>query len=160
MSAILAFLTPLLPVLLKVAATTAGGSIVVWLLGHLSNSLVGEALLAKAGRQAYRIGVATSDFGTGRLGPLWNPLEAFGTKWVRFLLDQYFAGLRADNPEKLQDELARLEAVGSETRAKGIAEKLATLAATPRPVRDADDAAIAFQATFDGNQSIKDKLAE
>jgi len=134
------------------------GIIVTWILGRLTDSAFGGALLAKSNRQSRRIGRALSVLGNSKLGAFWNPLEKFATSWVRSNMEEFFVGLREDNVEKLGEELDRLEASGSVTRAKAIAEKIETLGKTPRPMQDAQDAAMFRKAFEAGDKSINERL--
>ncbi|MEO7957883.1 MAG: hypothetical protein ABIW76_14445 [Fibrobacteria bacterium] len=141
--------------LAPVLGSTIAGVVVTWILGRLTDSAFGGALLAKSMRQSRRVGRTLSVLGNSKLGPLWNPLETFGTTWVRSNMDEFFVGLREDNPEKLGEELERLEAAGSVTRAKAIAEKIEALGRTPPTVQTAQDAAMFSHAYQAADRSIE-----
>ena len=117
--------------LVPILGSTLAGLVLTWVLGKLTNSKAGGDLLAKATRQARRIGRAHSAIGNSKLGPLWNPLETFGTTWIRSLVDAYFIGLREDNLDKLGEELERLEKSGSTRRAEAIRKKMEEVANRP-----------------------------
>ncbi len=146
--------------------TTAGqlggaavlATVLGWILGKAAGSAAYKAARATVGRVASRAGEAVSAIGKSKLGSLSTPLEDVATDFVAFPVEQFFVGLRKDNAGKLEKQLDRLEDVGSQTRANGIAEKLKALGAPPRPLEDATDAGIAFRAAFTANESINEKL--
>ncbi|MEO7778501.1 MAG: hypothetical protein ABIY63_13295 [Fibrobacteria bacterium] len=153
MSTILAFI-----------ATTGGKatliSLAVWIFSMCGKSAWYWKLRESVGRAAEAAGAALSALGTSRLKFLWNPTELVLCDFLFFAIEQFAVGLRKDNPEKMERQLDRLESVGSQTRADAMAVKIAALGKAPQVMETADDAAIAFQATFDANQSIKDKLVQ
>lgn len=136
------------------------GAVLAWVLGRVTDSAAGQSLLAKSNRQSRRIGRMLSALGNSKLGPLWNPIERFGTTWLRSNIEEVFVGMREDNPDKLEDELARLKAVDSVTRAKGIAEKIEALGKLPAPMQTANDAAMFHRAFRFSDESINQKKGE
>lgn len=146
--------------LAPILGSTLAGLALTWILGRLTDSEAGGNLLAKATRQARRIGRSHSALGNSKLGPLWNPIETFGTTWIRSLLDAYFIGLREDNLEKLGDELERLEKSGSVKRAEAIKKRMEEVIGAPKPIHTAEDAAMFQQAFKTADESIKGKLGE
>lgn len=142
----------------QVGGSAAAATALAWILGKLSGFAAYQAARATAGRVLYRVGQGINKLGESRLGNLWAPLEDVATDWGYFLVEQFFAGLRADNVDKMEKHLDRLEDVGSESRAKAVAEKLATLGRMPEPLQTAQDAAIAAQAIATGDAATNDRL--
>jgi hypothetical protein len=106
-------------------------TLALWALGWFAKSAAYRKVREVLGKAAYRGGAMLSGLATSRLGkPTWGPLEAVLTDYAGFGVEQFMAGLRSDNVEKLEAQVERLEAVGSVTRAEALAEKVAEL----RPV--------------------------
>ncbi len=142
----------------KAGAAALGVTVLGWILGKASRSAAYVKARDTAGRTAERGGEAVSALGKSRLGGLWNPLEEVATDFGAFMVEQFFVGLRKDNPRKMEEQLERLQGVGSETRAKALEEKLDALGVTPKPLQDANDAAMFLRAFEAGDQSINDRL--
>jgi hypothetical protein len=106
-------------------------TLALWALGWFAKSTAYRKVREWLGKAAYQAGAALSGVATSKLGrPTWGPLEAVLTDYAGFGIEQFMAGLRSDNVEKLEAQVERLEAVGSVTRAEALAEKVAEL----RPV--------------------------
>jgi hypothetical protein len=150
--------------ILALLTSTAGiTSIVIplaaWCLGQFSGSGLFKSIETRLSMVAGKAGQAVSDFGKAKLGAaIANPLEDVAAALIGRPIAQFFVKLRADNPVKLGKELEYLGTVGSQTRAKGIAEKLEALGAAPKPIQDATDAGIAFRTAFTAKESINEKL--
>lgn len=131
----------------------------VWALGLFSRSVAYRKVREGIGRVAYAIGARLSGFATARLGRLtWAPIENALADFLGFGVEQFFAGLRSDNVEKLETRLETLEAVGSEARAKAVAQKLAALSKSPEGVETPADAAVFAQALAAGDASARERL--
>jgi hypothetical protein len=103
----------------------------LYALGLFAKSTAYRKVREWIGKAAYQAGAALSGLATSKLGrPTWGPLEAVLTDYAGFGVEQFMAGLRSDNVEKLEAQVERLEAVGSVTRAAALEEKVAAL----RPV--------------------------
>jgi len=103
----------------------------LWALGLFAKSAAYRKAREWLGKAAYQGGAALSGLATSRLGrPTWGPVEAVVVDFAGFGFEQFLAGLRSDNVEKLEAQVERLEAVGSVTRVQALEEKVATL----RPV--------------------------
>jgi hypothetical protein len=126
--------------LLAYLTTTLAGKATIatlglWALGFFAKSAAYRKVREWLGKAAYQAGAALSGLATSRLGrPTWGPLEAVLTDYAGFGIEQFMAGLRSDNVEKLEAQVERLEAVGSVTRAAALADKAEVLKASAAPV--------------------------
>lgn len=146
--------------LAPILGSTLAGLALTWVLGKLTNSKTGGDILAKAMRQARRIGRAHSALGNSKLGPLWNPIETFGTTWIRSLLDEYFIGLREDNLDKLGEELERLEKSGSVKRSEAIRKRMEEVANRPDIPPGKTNAEVLAAAVAAGEATTKARLEQ
>ncbi len=140
---------------LKGQALIAG--VGLWALGLFSKSAAYRKVREALGRAAYSLGAHLSGLATAKLGRLtWAPLENVLADFLGFAVEQFFAGLRSDNVEKLEARLDALEDVGSEARAQAVAQKLAALSAAPdvRP----SDAEVLARAVAAGDAGAREKL--
>lgn len=103
------------------------GSLGLLVLGYFAKSIWYRKVREALGRSAYAAGVAVSALGNSKLKLLWNPLENVLTDFLGFLVEQFFAGLRKDNADKIEAHAERLAESGSETRAAALEEKAADL---------------------------------
>lgn len=100
----------------------------LYVLGLFAKSTTYRKIREWLGKATYQAGAALSGLATSKLGrPTWGPLEAVFTDFLGFGLEQFLAGLRSDNVEKIEAQVERLEAVGSVTRVQALEEKAATL---------------------------------
>jgi hypothetical protein len=132
----------------------AAGALLTYLLGLASKSQWYAKAREAVGRFSMAAGVGLSAIGASKLKFLWNPLESVLCDFILFAAEQFSAGLRKDNPEKMEQHLARLEDVGSVTRATALAAKIEALGRAPKPVQDAQDAAMFSRAFKAADSSI------
>lgn len=149
--------------LLALAGTLKGQAVLagvaLWALGLFAKSAAYKKIRERLGRLAYGLGARLSSLATARLGRLtWGPLENTLADFLGFSVEQFFAGLRSDNVEKLEARLESLEEVGSQARAKAVAAKLEALSAAP-DVRSSD-AEILARAVAAGDASAQEKLMQ
>lgn len=109
-------------------------SLGVTAVGMLHNTRPYKGMRAAWGRLAYRGGALLSMLGKTKLGLLWQPMENFLLDFGAFGVEQAAAGLRSDNIEKTEDQLERLEGVGSITRAEALKDKLDLLRVDAGPL--------------------------
>ena len=98
-------------------------SLGILLLGYFAKTVWYRKVREALGRATYSAGVALSALGNSKLRLLWDPLENVLTDFLGFAVEQFFAGLRKDNPDKIEAHAVRLAEAGSETRAVALAEK-------------------------------------
>jgi len=96
--------------------TGTGATIILWLLGKAKSSTAYTGFRATCGVGLYKAGSAISQFGNARLKGLYEPVESLVTDFLGFQVEQFFAGLRKDNPVALAAQVERLKDVGSENR--------------------------------------------
>lgn len=115
----------------SLVGNAALGAMAIWAFGLFSRSAAYQKVRAWLGKASFQAGAALSGLATSKLGrPTWGPFEAALTDYAGFSLEQFMAGLRSDNVEKLEAQVERLEAVGSVTRAAALEEKVEALRPT------------------------------
>lgn len=129
----------------------------LWILGTFGKSVWYQKIREAIGRGAEAAGVAVSALGTSKLKSLWNPIETVICDFLFFAVEQFAVGLRKDDPEKMEVQLARLESVGSQSRADAIAVKLGGYEAT-QPHRDKNDAVVMAQAVASAEEGNRERL--
>lgn len=153
MSAILAFFSTIMgKALLASLGVTA--------MGMLHETAPYKGLRAAWGRLAYRGAALLSALGKTKLGALWQPVENFILDFGVFGVEQAAAGLRSDNADKLEDQIKRLEDVGSVTRVPALKDKLELLRAVSDPALDQANAAAAYRLNQLGKASINQNLED
>lgn len=104
---------------------TALALLAAYLLGAFSKSKAYAAARAALGKASYAAGDFISGLATSKLGKVvWGPLEAIFVDFVFVFFEQFCAGLRNDNVEKLETQAKRLEDVGSIFRREALESKL------------------------------------
>lgn len=142
--------------------TAAGAAVVaIWVLGKFADSSWFQAVRRTWGKACYSAGAALSFAGNTRFGKAWGPLERIFADLFLFGSEQFGAGLRSDNVEKLEEHLDRLTDVGSVTRAEAVAMKL-DLLRNPSTVKipDIQAAALDMKIKADIEREAKEKLKE
>jgi hypothetical protein len=119
-------------IMVYLTGTLAGNATLIglglWALGLFAQSAIYRKAREWLGKAAYKAGAILSGLATSKLGkPTWGPIEAVFTDFLGFSFEQFLAGLRSDNVEKLEAQVERLESVGSATRAQALEEKVASL---------------------------------
>ncbi len=137
----------------------------VYVLGLFGKSASYKKVREAVGRVAMAAGVAVSAIGNSKLKILWNPIEQVFCDFLFFAVEQFAAGLRKDNPQKMEQQLGRLVDAGSITRADALAEKIYLLESTvPNlpPVssqsRDFESAFLAHKLREQATETIRNKL--
>lgn len=102
-------------------------AVFVFLLGLFKGSKAYANARNALGIASFNLGRQISKIGNTRLAGLWEPIEAIACDFLLFIPEQIAAGLRADNVEKLQEHVERLDGVGSETRKAATEAKIDAL---------------------------------
>jgi hypothetical protein len=106
-------------------AAPAGIMLAVYLLGMFSKSKAYTAIRAAIGKASFSAGDFVSSFATSKVGKVvWGPLEAIFIDFIFVFFEQFSAGLRNDNVEKLEAQTKRLKDVGSIFRLEAVEGKL------------------------------------
>lgn len=140
--------------LVKSAAMALTPVVAVYILGLFRGSAPYKGLRSALGKFSENLGHSISRIGNSKLKGFYEPIESVLIDFLLFMAEQMAVGLRKDNKEKLYDQAERLSGVESETRLKGILEKIREAKIDPKieadPVKQ-------FADSF-GKQSIANKL--
>lgn len=128
----------LMSVLSSVPVQAGLFALLLWSLGIFAKSAAYQKSRAAAGRFSFLAGAALSKVGNSRLKGAWQPIENILVDFVGFQIEQLLAGLRDDNVKKMEDQVQRLDQVGSVTRSNALKEKLDLLRDAPAPGGESD----------------------
>lgn len=151
----------ILPILNSYWTAAGGAVLVLWVIGKFADSIWFQNIRKAWGKLCYSAGAMVSFAGNTRFGKAWGPLERIFADLFLFGSEQFGAGLRSDNVEKLEQQLDRLKDVGSVTRAEAVEMKL-DLLRNPSNVKISEvrAAALNMKIQADIEQAAKDKLKE
>lgn len=101
-----------------------GATIALWILGKFKTSDKYAAIRDNLGQASESLGAMVSGLGNSYLKVFWEPLESVLTDWFLFMAEQFAVGMRKDNPVKMQEQVDRLDGVGSVTRMEALKKAL------------------------------------
>ena len=97
----------------------------IWGFGKLRKTEAYTKALGALGKASMGLGVTIDAFGQKTFGKLYAPLEDLVCDFLHVFVENFLAGLRKNNPEKLLKQAVRLEESGSKNRAHAIMAKIA-----------------------------------
>lgn len=109
-----------------------GATLLLWILGKFKASDKYAAIRASIGTASSDFGAIVSKLGNSYLKVFWEPLETMFTDWFLFMAEQFAVGLRRDNPVKIQEQIGRLEGVGSTKRVEAVKQALVEAVVPPQ----------------------------